>query len=120
MSLPSFINPRDRLAAVLAPELVDALEELVSNRVASELARIETSGPEWLTLDAAAERPGCSRDAVRMRAKRGRLETRNHGRRVYVSAASVASLDWRTLRCATTTQMAPARVQPPGARPRKG
>jgi hypothetical protein len=86
------VSPRDRLASALSPELVEALEELVAERVASELARLETSGPEWLTLDAAADRLGCSRDAVRMRAARGRLDTRHHGRRVYVSAASVATL----------------------------
>jgi excisionase family DNA binding protein len=86
------MSPRDRLATVLAPERVHALEELIAERIDSELTRNETSGLEWLTLDQAAERLGCSRDAVRMRAKRGRLTTRNHGRRVYVSAVSVASL----------------------------
>ncbi len=88
------MSARDRLAVVLAPDLLDALHELVSDRVAFELARLEATrqGPEWLTLDQAAEHLGCSPDAVRMRAKRGRLETRHHGRRVYVSAASVASL----------------------------
>jgi excisionase family DNA binding protein len=86
------MSPRDRLASVLSPELVSALEELVAERVATELARVDTSGRAWLTVEQAAERLGCSRDAVRMRAKRGRLEKRNHGRRVYVSAASVATL----------------------------
>jgi excisionase family DNA binding protein len=92
MSLPLCLTARDRLSSLLAPELVAALEELVSERVASELARLEPSGPEWLTFDQAAERLGCSRDAVRMRVSRGRLAARNHGRRVYVSAVSVASL----------------------------
>lgn len=86
------MSPRDRLTTALAPELVEALEGLVAERVAAELARRKASGPEWLTLDAAAERLGCSPDAVRMRANRGRLDTRHHGRRVYVSAASVATL----------------------------
>jgi excisionase family DNA binding protein len=86
------VSPRDRLAIALAPELVEALEEFVAERVASELTRVESCRPQWLTLEQAADRLGCSRDAVRMRANRGRLETRNHGRRVYVSAASVASL----------------------------
>ena len=92
MSLPSCMTSRERLASALAPELVSALEELIGERVASELARIESSRSEWLTFEQAADRLGCSPDAVRMRASRGRLETRNHGRRVYVSAASVASL----------------------------
>jgi excisionase family DNA binding protein len=87
------LSPRNRLAAVLAPDLVDALEELVAERVAAELAaRPDPSASTWLTLDQAAERLGCSRDAVRMRATRGRLETRRHGRRLYVSAASVVEL----------------------------
>jgi hypothetical protein len=79
---------------VLAPELVDAFEELVAERVAAELARVEASrhGSRWLTLEKAGELLGCSPDAVRMRANRGRLETRRHGRRLYVSAASVAEL----------------------------
>lgn len=89
------MSPRDRLAAVLAPELVEAFEALVVERVADELARLEAlrnNGPRWLTLAQAAERLGCSSAAVRMRASRGRLETRRHGRRLYVSAASVAVL----------------------------
>lgn len=87
------MSPRDRLAAVLAPELLDALEGLVAERVAAELAsRPEPQAAPWLTLEQAGELLGCSRDAVRMRASRGRLETRRHGRRIYVSAASVAEL----------------------------
>jgi excisionase family DNA binding protein len=89
------MNPRERLAAVLAPELLDALEKMVAERVAAELDRVEAdhkSGPKWLTLEQAAERLGCSPAAVRMRANRGRLQARRHGRRVYVSAASVADL----------------------------
>jgi excisionase family DNA binding protein len=89
------VSPRERLATILAPELLNAFEELVAERVVAELARLEASrenGPAWLTLAQAADRLGCSRDAVRMRAKRGRLETRRHGRRLYISAASVAEL----------------------------
>jgi DNA-directed RNA polymerase specialized sigma24 family protein len=88
------MSPRERLAAVLAPEVLDALDELVADRVAAELARHAQTdaGPRWLTLDQAAERLGCTPAAVRMRANRGRLQTRRHGRRVYVSADSVAEL----------------------------
>lgn len=87
------VSPRDRLAAVLAPDMLDALEALVAERVAVELAaRPDPAVARWLTLDQAAERLGCSRDAVRMRASRGRLKTRHQGRRVYVSAAAVAEL----------------------------
>jgi len=94
MSLPS-LTPRERLAAVLAPDMLDALDALVAERVADELARRDATrdnGPRWLTLEQAAERLGCTPAAVRMRASRGRLQTRRHGRRVYVSAASVDEL----------------------------
>lgn len=87
------MSPRDRLAAVLAPELLDALEGFVCEQVAAGLAsRPDPSAGRWLTLDQAGERLGCTRDAVRMRVKRGRLESRRHGRRIYVSVASVAEL----------------------------
>jgi hypothetical protein len=88
------MSPRDRLAAVLAPDLLEALEELVTERVAAEMARLNAgdAGPRWLTLEQAAERLGCTPAAVRMRAARGRLQTRHHGRRVYVAAESVDEL----------------------------
>jgi hypothetical protein len=91
----NLVSPRDRLAAVLAPDVLDALDALVVERVAAELARLHVAGddgPRWLTLEQAAERLGCTPAAVRMRANRGRLVTRRHGRRVYVSAASVDEL----------------------------
>jgi hypothetical protein len=89
------MTPRERLAAVLAPDLLDALDALVAERVAAELARLDVhrdSGPRWLTVEQAAQRLGCSPAAVRMRASRGRLTTRHQGRRVYVAAASVDDL----------------------------
>jgi DNA-directed RNA polymerase specialized sigma24 family protein len=77
----------------LGPEVVAAIEKLVEERVAAALeTRAVDDGPEWLTLAQAADHLGCSVDAVRMRAKRGRLVTRTHGRRLYVSAGSVRSL----------------------------
>jgi len=89
------VNPRDRLSLAFSPDVLAALEEFVAERVAAEFAIARgsrSSGPTWLTLDQAADRLGCSRDAVRMRVNRGRLEHRRHGRRLYVSAASVDSL----------------------------
>jgi excisionase family DNA binding protein len=86
---------RDRLALVLAPELVDVLEELITERVAAALATIapaESREARWLTVEQAAERLGCSPDAVRMRVRRGRLEHRRQGRRLYVAADSVDRL----------------------------
>jgi excisionase family DNA binding protein len=68
------------------------LEELVRSRVEQALAEQVQPGRVWLTLSEAAGRLGCSPDAVRMRIHRGRLEHRRHGRRLYVSAASVDRL----------------------------
>jgi excisionase family DNA binding protein len=84
------------LADLFGPELVAAIEQLVDERVEARLAELEqparfTLAP-WLTLEQAAERLGCTTDAVRMRAKRGRLESRRQGRRLYISADSVDRL----------------------------
>ena len=90
------MTPNERLLAVLSPELVGALAELVSEEVERQLAGRGSprNSPAWLTLDQAAERLDCTPDAVRMRMNRGRLERRprDQGRRVYVSAASVDRL----------------------------
>jgi excisionase family DNA binding protein len=89
------VSDRPELDGVFAPEVVAAIERLVDERVAAALAgaaRPASSSPRWLTVAAAAERLGCSPDAVRMRVRRGRLEARRQGRRVYVSAASVDRL----------------------------
>ena len=89
------MTARERLLGSLAPELVAALEQLVDERVAATLAAAATTddGARWLTLEQAAGRLGCSTDAVRMRAKRGRLDSRRHGRRLYVSRESLDALD---------------------------
>jgi excisionase family DNA binding protein len=89
------MSARERVAAVLGAELIAAIDELVDERVAAAVAKLApaTNGePEWLTLEQAGERLNCSPDAVRMRLRRGRLEARNHGRRVYVSRRSVDGL----------------------------
>lgn len=67
-------------------------ETLLQERVDQALAQ-RVPPRVWLTLAEAAERLGCTRDAVRMRINRGRLEHRRQGRRLYVSAASVDRLD---------------------------
>ena len=86
------MTARERLAAIVPAEVVELIEAFVDERVA-ELAGNGAAEPApWLTLKQAGERLGCTTDAVRMRAKRGRLETRRHGRRVYVSATSVDRL----------------------------
>lgn len=88
------MSGRERLLAALSPEVVAAIDELVAERVRAEIAAYEqeANGRTWLTLDEAGERLGCSADAVRMRVKRGRLEAKTQGRRVYVSASSVERL----------------------------
>jgi excisionase family DNA binding protein len=80
----------DELAVQLA--MHPRLEALVEERVEQALAEREQRGRAWLTLTEAAERLGCTPDAVRMRIRRGRLEHRRHGRRLYVSSASVERL----------------------------
>ena len=87
-------EPRARLLAVLAPDVVDALDELIVEMVRAELdARAQVlNGRKWLTVAEAGERLGCSADAVRMRVARGHLEHRRQGRRLYVAAASIDDL----------------------------
>jgi excisionase family DNA binding protein len=77
----------DELAIELATH--PRFEALVQARVEQTLAERERQGRVWLTLTEAAERLGCTPDAVRMRINRGRLEHRRQGRRLYVSAASI-------------------------------
>ena len=82
---------RTRLASLLGPTLFEAIESYVDERIA-EVAR-ETSPAngalEWLSLRQAARDLDCTPDAVRMRVRRGRLEGRHQGRRLYVSRRSV-------------------------------
>lgn len=83
---------RERLEEVLSPGVVTLLEAYVTACVAEAVSQAQTNEPPWLTLDEAAARLGCSRDAVRMRVNRGRLVARRSGRRVYVSRESVDRL----------------------------
>src|SRR4051794_31107409 len=84
------------LTLTLSPEAMELIAaraaELAAEIVAERLASQDDAGPRWLTLEQAAERLGCSSDAVRMRVKRGRLKGEHQGRRLYVSAASVDRL----------------------------
>jgi hypothetical protein len=88
-------DPRAVLNRALAPEVVSAIAMLIAEAVADELQAALISAPPpkpWLTLREAGEALGCSPEAVYMRARRGRLESRYHGRRLYVSAASISTL----------------------------
>lgn len=80
----------DQLAAELVAH--PRLQALVEARVERALAERDHRDRRWLTLKEAAEQLGCTPDAVRMRINRGRLEHRRHGRRLYVSAASIDRL----------------------------
>ena len=84
----------ERLELTVPAELVEAIAERAAAIVVERLAheRRDDDGARWLTLAQAAERLGCSPDAVRMRVKRGRLDHRRQGRRLYVAAASVDEL----------------------------
>jgi hypothetical protein len=91
------VTAAERLGALVGPNLAGAILDALREELAAELADRRANGSEarWLTLEQAGARLGCSPDAVRMRVKRGRLETRRHGRRVYVAAASVDDLGGR-------------------------
>jgi excisionase family DNA binding protein len=80
----------DELARQLATN--PRFEQLVQSRVEETLIHRSEHERRWLTLGEAAERLGCTPDAVRMRVKRGRLDHRRQGRRLYVSATSVDRL----------------------------
>ena len=74
----------------MGADFVELVEAFVDERVASTVAAPTTpDGPKWLTYEQAAQVEGCSVDAVRMRAARGRYQTRHVGRRVYVARESV-------------------------------
>ena len=82
------------LSSVLAEALRLLIRELVDQEFHEQLAVLKAALParDWLTLTEAGDLLGCSPDAVRMRARRGRLNCRHQGRRLYVSAASVEAL----------------------------
>jgi excisionase family DNA binding protein len=85
----------DPVLLALQPEGVETIARRAAALVLEELRESSATcgtNRKWLTLDEAGERLGISRDAVRMRVKRGRLESKTHGRRVYVSAAGVDNL----------------------------
>jgi hypothetical protein len=77
---------RDLLGLALSPELLVALDEYIRDVVAealiAERARVQRG--EWVPLTEAATRLRCSYDAVRMRRKRGSIESRRLGGRIYV------------------------------------
>jgi excisionase family DNA binding protein len=76
------LTARDRLATVLAPEVLDALDELVSERVEAKLeARTNGAGTPWLSIAAAAKYLGLSERTLERELARGRLRSSTVGRR---------------------------------------
>jgi excisionase family DNA binding protein len=76
------VTARDRLEAVLSPGLIDAIEELVAERVAEELAAVSVNGSSpWLTLDEAAEYLRVSARTLERSIAVGRLRSSTIGRR---------------------------------------
>ncbi len=92
------VTPRDRLLVALAPELVQALEELVAERVSVELERGRAERA-WLTLDEAAARYRTTAAALRKRAQRGTLPgaVRDGGRWLVESGVYDGALERGTL-----------------------
>jgi excisionase family DNA binding protein len=79
------MSGRQRLERILASEPLAALDEYVRELVDEYVANVARSDKrEWYPLDEAAQLLGCSYDAVRMRVRRGRLESRRQGRTVLV------------------------------------
>jgi hypothetical protein len=90
-------SARDELLRLLPPRALELLEEvvveLVDERLAADRALRDDGDPDIVSYAEAARILDCSRDAVRKRAKRGRLDVRYHGRRPYVTRESLRRLD---------------------------
>lgn len=92
--------PGEVLAALLSADLLALIDEHV-REVAAEAAREEVARlvqpRRWLTLAEAAEEYGCTEAAMAMRVKRGTVESKRQGRRVYVRAdePSHSNGSWR-------------------------
>jgi hypothetical protein len=84
------MTDREPFAEVFVRFLRPIVIELVDERI--EELREGRSEKQWLTLTEAAQQLGCTADAVRMRARRGRINRRYQGRRLYVSGEDVREL----------------------------
>src|SRR4051794_6333568 len=91
------MDPLIVLEHALAPEVVTAIQALIDER-AGEIAERHVArlglaiGKPWLTVAEAAAALGCSEVAVRARHKRGRLQGRYQGRRLYIAHQSILDL----------------------------
>ncbi len=73
------MTPRDRLAAVLAPDVLDAIEALVAERVAA--LDLAPAASPWLSLDAAAGYSSVSVRTIERAISKGRLRSSAVGSR---------------------------------------
>jgi excisionase family DNA binding protein len=107
------VTGRDRLLQSLAPELVDAIEQLVSDRVQAALVQV-TSGDlkPWLSLEEAADYLRVSPRTLERRIEKGRLRSTSIGRRRLVHRDDLDEL----AKAATREDVAP--TTPPRRRSR--
>ena len=76
------MTARDRLAALLAPDVLDALEELVADCVAEAIDAAERQpASPWLPITDAADYLGLSERTLERAVARGRLRSSTIGRR---------------------------------------
>lgn len=80
----------DRLINEVAELFAEKLAPLIAAELGPKMA--EAASPKWIDMNEAGRRLGISANAVRSRVARGRLVTKHHGRRIYVSAESVDRL----------------------------
>jgi excisionase family DNA binding protein len=83
------MTAHDRLAAFLAPDVLEALEDLVAERVADALAQLEPSSSPWLSVDAAAVYASVSARTVERAIARGQLKSDTVGSRRLVHREAV-------------------------------
>jgi Helix-turn-helix domain len=81
------------LSEALAEALRPLIEEIVDETVERRLAELRPEPKKELyTLKEAGDFLGCSPDAARARANRGRLDKVHHGSRVYITGESLHRL----------------------------
>ena len=82
------------LRDLFAPELVEALERLVDERVAAALAGRERIGsePEWMSIEEAATHIRVSPSTIARKLREGRLDSTYVGRRRLVRRSDLDQL----------------------------
>jgi|SRR5579871_5230165 len=108
------MSARDRLATVLAPDVLDAIVDLVDERVTAVLRPPEDTygGSPWLTLDNAADYLKISTRTLERQIAAGRIDSATIGRRRLVHRDSLDAL----AKAATREDVTPA--TPPRRRAR--